>query len=260
MNTNELGSKAERYKREMMNLYSRRTADKSGSVSDFREVTDTMPPAEEKITEETDNMLSPVSPAIQEVDADAPDDSAWSPFSEKDFAETPYNEDEFNTRYPDPDISDIEDNTEENIIPPIYDSIESLGNSTGYIKVNVRTGDDSSGIAGASVTVTAIVDGNRLIIAQGFTDSSGSAEKFAVPVPDSKLSQSAYSITRPYTLYDVSASAEGFFNARSVDVPVFSGTTSVQNFSMIPLPLFMNENDETVTYYNQEPVFPSGRE
>jgi len=260
MNTNELGSKAERYKREMMNLYSRRTADKSGSVSDFREVADTTPPAEEEIIEETDNMLSPVSPAIQEVDADAPDDSAWSPFSERDLAETPYNEDEFNTRYPDPDISDIEDNTEENITPPIYDSIESLGNATGYIKVNVRTGDDSSGIAGASVTVTAIVDGNRLIIAQGFTDSSGSVEKFAVPVPDSKLSQSADSKTRPYTLYDVSASAEGFFNARSVDVPVFSGTTSVQNFSMIPLPLFMNENDETVTYYNQEPVFPSGRE
>lgn len=275
MNTNRLGSEAEKYKREMMKLYSRRTPAEEYSrstaaenisvpVTDFREVTDTVPSVEsapkEEIIEETNNLLTPVSPSIQEVDADAPDDSAWSPFSEADFAATPYNEEEFNTRYPDPDISDIEDAADENVTAPIYESLESLGTSTGYIKVNVRTGDDSSGVEGASVSVIAVVDGNRLIIAQGITDSSGSVPKFSVPVPDSMLSQSPDSRTRPYSLYDVTVTAEGFFNARSVDVPVFAKTTSVQNFSMIPLPLFMNENDETVTYYNQEPDLLSGRE
>ena len=48
-----------------------------------------------------------------------------------------------------------------------------------------------------------------------------------------------------------SITAEGFFNARSVDVPVFEGITSVQNFSMIPVPLFMRPGEETVTTYNQ---------
>jgi len=49
--------------------------------------------------------------------------------------------------------------------------------------------------------------------------------------------------------------AKGFFNARSVDVPVFSGITSIQNFNMIPVPLMMKETDETLTIYNQEPFF-----
>ena len=84
---------------------------------------------------------------------------------------------------------------------------------------------------------TAIVDGNRMIIAAGVTDSSGCIPKFAVPAPELSLSQAPGSKVRPYNIYDVSVSADGFFNARSVDVPVFSGTTSVQNFEMVPLPI-----------------------
>ena len=48
-------------------------------------------------------------------------------------------------------------------------------------------------------------------------------------------------------------------NARSVDVPVFAGITSVQNFSMIPVPAMMRQNDETVTYFNQEPANGTGK-
>ena len=126
--------------------------------------------------------------------------------------------------------------------------------------MNVRTGYDSSAIGGASVTITAIVDGNRMIIAAGVTDSSGSIPKFAVPTPELSLSQAPGSKVRPYNIYDVSVSADGFFNARSVDVPVFSGTTSVQDFEMVPLPILMNPSDETVTYYNQEPDYLTGKE
>ena len=101
--------------------------------------------------------------------------------------------------------------------------------------------------------VTAIADGQRLILASGVTDISGAAPRFSVPVPSSDLSQAPDPSSRPYSLYDISVTAEGYFNARSVDVPVFEGITSVQDFSMIPVPSMMSSKDETVTYFNQEP-------
>ena len=126
--------------------------------------------------------------------------------------------------------------------------------------MNVRTGDDSSAVAGASVNVTAVVDGKRLILASGETDGSGVSPRFSLPVPDLENSQTPGPDERPYNLFDVSVYAEGFFRARSVDVPVFSGITSVQNFNLIPVPLMMKSNDETVTYYNAEPYFGGGKE
>ena len=72
----------------------------------------------------------------------------------------------------------------ENDSPPEYVSIESLGNQIGYIIVNVRAGDESSAVEGATVLVTAIVDGNRIIIASGQTNSNGTTPIFEVPVPD----------------------------------------------------------------------------
>ena len=143
------------------------------------------------------------------------------------------------------------------LIPPEYISEESLGNKKGYIIVNVRAGDESSAVSGATVLVTAVVDGNRMIIASGQTNQNGTTPTFEVPVPDISLSQSPYPNTRPYNLYDISVTAEGYFNARSVDVPVFESITSVQNFNMIPVPSMMNGNDETLTYFNQEPEFPN---
>ena len=113
---------------------------------------------------------------------------------------------------------------------------------------------------GAFVKVTAVVDGKRLVLASGATDESGVSPKFSLPVPDLEHSQTPDPDERPYNLFDVSVYAEGFFRARSVDVPVFSGITSVQNFNLIPVPLMMSSDDETVTYYNAEPSFGGGKE
>ncbi|MBQ9899367.1 MAG: carboxypeptidase regulatory-like domain-containing protein [Ruminococcus sp.] len=166
---------------------------------------------------------------------------------------------DYSSRYPEPDLSQLDTDTgalsDEDSTPPEYSSDEALGAASGYIRVYVRTGDESAPVAGAAVSVTAVVDGMRVIIASGVTDGSGTAPTFTVPAPDLVHSQAPDPALRPYSLYDVSVTAEGFFNARSVDVPVFPGITSVQNFSMIPLPLMMRPSDETVTYYNQEPRF-----
>ncbi len=218
----------ERYRQELMKLYSR-----SASRGE-----------DEKLPEE--------------VNEEAPDDTAYS-----EFADTTEQED-YNSRYPEPDLSELDTDfgtasTADNL-PPEYESDDLFGTDRGYILVNVRTGDDSSAVEGASVEVTAVVDGKRLILASGATDSSGVSPRFSLPVPDLEHSQSPGAAERPYNLFDVSVYAEGFFRARSVDVPVFSGITSVQNFNLVPVPLMMNSSDETVTYYNAEPDFRGGKE
>ena len=222
----------EKYKQELMKLYSR-------SSSHDEE----LPKAENENTEEL------------------PDDTAYADFSESDGNG---DDEDYNSRYPEPDLSGLDtdlgtDNNEDDE-PPEYSSEELLGNEIGYILVNVRTGDDSSAVEGAFVNVTTVVDGKRLALASGTTDESGVSPKFSLPVPDLEHSQAPDPEERPYNLFDVSVYAEGFFRARSVDVPVFSGITSVQNFNLIPVPLMMSSDDETVTYYNAEPSFGGGKE
>ena len=264
MDKKDLNSKAEKYRLEMMKLYGKRCEDKKNIYESDPPEKETIPRdnniKEEEYTPENipENEIREETPPLPDNDS-LPEDTAFSPYEEnKD--DSPENEDNFNTRYPEPDLSSL--NTDfgisehENNSPPEYVSIESLGNQIGYIIVNVRAGDESSAVEGATVLVTAIVDGNRMIIASGQTNSNGTTPIFEVPVPDLSLSQSPYPNTRPYNLFDVSVTAEGYFNARSVDVPVFEGITSVQNFNMIPVPSMMNDNDETLTYFNQEPDFP----
>ncbi|WP_173385923.1 carboxypeptidase-like regulatory domain-containing protein [Ruminococcus flavefaciens] len=227
----------EKYKQELMRLYSRSTS------------------AEEK------QVTEPVPEEINDTDTEAPDDTVYAEHTEEDSNGA---EEDYNSRFPEPDLSELDTDlgthSAEDDVPPVYDSDELLGTEKGYILVNVRTGDDSSAVAGAFISVTAIVDGKRLVLASGVTDESGVSPKFSLPVPDREYSQEPSPEERPYNLFDVSVSAEGFFRARSVDVPVFSGITSVQNFNLIPLPLMMDSSDETVTYYNAEPNFGGGKE
>ncbi|MBR1433415.1 carboxypeptidase regulatory-like domain-containing protein [Ruminococcus sp.] len=227
----------EKYKQELMRLYSRSTS------------------AEEK------QVTQPVPEEINDTDTEAPDDTVYAEHTAEDSNGA---EEDYNSRFPEPDLSELDTDlgthSAEDDVPPVYDSDELLGTERGYILVNVRTGDDSSAVAGAFIAVTAIVDGKRLVLASGVTDESGVSPKFSLPVPDREHSQEPSPEERPYNLFDVSVSAEGFFRARSVDVPVFSGITSVQNFNLIPLPLMMDSSDETVTYYNAEPSFGGGKE
>ncbi len=248
----------EQYKREMMKLYGKSTSvhdeaneEKSPASREIEkpfveEANETEAPKKNEQVESGRSYKEqhPVSEETDDVNENAPDDTAYSA----------------DERYPEPDLSELNldygQSETDNVISPDYESERSIGNSVGYIIVNTRTGEESSPVADASVLITAIVDGKREIIASGKTDESGTSKRFSVPAPDLVHSQSPDSVRRPYSLFDISVTAKGFFNARSVDVPVFSGVTSVQNFSMIPVPLMMKSGDETVTYVNQEPDFP----
>ncbi|SHM35170.1 MULTISPECIES: carboxypeptidase regulatory-like domain-containing protein [Ruminococcus] len=235
----------EKYKQEMMKLYSRSTSPS--------EISKELPEAD------TEYDAEPVEK--NQVDENARDDTAYADYTEEDSNGSA---EDYNSRFPEPDLSELDTDfgtdTNNDSEPPEYDAEELLGTEKGYIQVNVRTGDDTSAVAGAMVAVTAVVDGKRLVLASGVTNESGTAPKFTLPVPDLVHSQSPSPDERPYNLFDITVTADGFFKARSVDVPVFSGITSVQNFNLIPVPLMMNSSDETATIYNAEPSFGGGKE
>lgn len=237
MDKRDIASQAEKYKREMMKLYEKSTvpAEQTAEVQSVPAVNTR--PEEEKLLE---------APSEPEREIKTEPETAESAESMKTDEE----------RYPEPDLSELEEGFQEEYpesVQPYYKSEEILGNSKGYILVNARTGDDSEPVVNASVVITATLNGKRMFMTSGVTNESGATRLFEVPVPDQSYSQTPDSNVRPYGLYDISVTADGFFNTRSVDVPVFPGITSVQGFSMIPVPLFMKASDETVTIYNQEP-------
>ena len=230
---NDTGNMAERYKQELMKFY-RSQEQPVGTSAEVSEPENTA--QTEEAEPETD------AEEIQSEDTEQSGDTA----AEEDTSDMDISE-----NFPEPDISEL--GTPETFRPEFI-TPAGMGNSEGFIMVNVRTGGDSMPIEKAAVTVTAISEGARLVIATAITDISGATLRLKVPAPDLVYSQSPDPKVRPYSLFDVNVTAQGYFNARSVDVPVFPGITSIQNFSMVPVPLYMKSTDETLTYHNQEPA------
>lgn len=211
----------EKYRQEMMKLYG-----KSTSKNDTVPVQETAPSDNENITETE-------IPQIQEI----------SPSEISDI----------NERYPEPVLDEINENSFDAKLNDGEYNKRSNYDSIGWISVNVRTAENASPVENASVVITSMNNGNLIFEATGVTDESGQIKKIALPAPSASLSLDSENLIKPYSVYDISVYADGFFRERSVDVPVFAGITSVQQFNMVPLPLYMTENDETITYYNQEP-------
>lgn len=215
----------EKYRQEMMKLYGKSTS-KNDTVPVQEKIQETAPSDNENITETE-------IPQIQEI-------------SHSEISD-------INERYPEPVLDEINENSSDTKLNDGEYNKRSNYDSIGWISVNVRTAENASPVENASVVITSMNNGNLIFEATGVTDESGQIKKIALPAPSASLSLDSENLIKPYSVYDISVYADGFFRERSVDVPVFAGITSIQQFNMVPLPLYMTENDETITYYNQEP-------
>lgn len=254
MDIMNLNAQAEKYKEEMLRLYGKSTsAAVVGTVnaSTFDVPADTRSDEAAEAPEETVPQAAEEQSEKQiseDIRGMQPDNQSKPQTEPQQEAESTIEE-----RFPEPNLSELPGNmppASENIPETTENPGDFFGNGVGYILVNVRTGDDSLPLENASVKVTGIHSGKRFVIASALTDSSGRTPKFEIPAPVMTSLERPDSENRAYSLYDISVTANGFFNARSVDVPVFDDITSVQNFSMIPLPLYMRPDSETVITYN----------
>lgn len=126
---------------------------------------------------------------------------------------------------------------------------EKRNTAEGRLYVVASAADNAYPVAGARVTVyTKIGDRvqlNYLLI----TDESGVTPTVTLPAPPASLSQEPDNVS-PYATCDIKIYASGYFREEARDVPIFAGVTSRQEFQMIPLPLAVDEDTETI-------VFPS---
>lgn len=123
----------------------------------------------------------------------------------------------------------------------------------GWLQVITRSAGNARAVPGVSVRITSGTQMQEQLEYVSVTNESGETPKIELPVPAASLSLNCNETRKPYSTYDVSVYADGFYRQVSEAVPVFAGTTSRQIFHMIPLPSYLQEPPKTIVYQNTEP-------
>lgn len=111
-------------------------------------------------------------------------------------------------------------------------------NSNGGLIVSVTTLRGIKGVPDAKVTIFTGTPENYEIIAEDVTDSSGKTGTFLLPTKEKALSEQADTgalKTIPYSLYNVAVSADQYAKQLNLNIPIFSGVTTLQNMDITSL-------------------------
>ncbi len=161
--------------------------------------------------------------------------------------ETPFSE-----QYELPELPDYIQNGE----PPVMeqDAADEMLDLTelGFLRVAARTGDGAFPVEGASVTIAVRRNGTERLAYHLLTDDSGETPTVSMPAPPASLSQTPED-AQPFTIVDIRIFANGYFRAEMLNVPIFAGVTSLQTFQLIPLPILMHEDMETLSVSTESP-------
>ncbi len=163
----------------------------------------------------------------------------------------PHNQGNYNYDAPEP-LEDLEDYVED-IIPdidyPDNDSdfeelfedddngdvpvIDMKG--TGYLQVEVTTGDGAVPVSKAAVIVTQELGGQSYLVTMKLTDRSGATDVIPLPAPLAEFSEAPDPAERPFSEYNVTVYKKGFYTVPEVTVPIFDTVKSIQPVALIPL-------------------------
>ncbi len=215
MNTSDFKETAERYKKEMIDLYGAKST--------------TVPDAASEKTEEINNKGNEEN---QEENTESIQES-----------KNESTENNIEERFPSP------------VIPDFIKSAQKTpkNDSFGYLKVSVRTGNGGIPIENSAVTVSETVNGKENIIKLMLTNSSGDTETIKLPAPKKPDGNQPQDYEH-FSTYNISAFSEGYFREVSRDAPIFEGITSIQTFFLVPEPYNYDSNADTLNYQNEEPI------
>ena len=101
-------------------------------------------------------------------------------------------------------------------------------------------------VKNARVTVFKGSPDNMEVVASAATDESGKTKEFLLDAPPKALSMSSGPAALPYTLYNMRISADGFLDNIHLNIPVFSGITSVQKSDMLPTAVAGGRTDPVI--------------
>ena len=120
----------------------------------------------------------------------------------------------------------------------------SIDRGQGYLIVHVTTARGSIPLEGVQVLVRDYLpdgtEGRGDVIATLISGRDGNTKTLVLPAPprSNSLSPDASPPSQPYL---IEVTAQGYYNQRYVNVPVFDGIVAVQPADLIPLP----ENGKT---------------
>ncbi|WP_206458857.1 carboxypeptidase-like regulatory domain-containing protein [Anaerovorax sp. IOR16] len=103
----------------------------------------------------------------------------------------------------------------------------------GYLLFKIETALGTLPVPNAKVTVSKPLGNGYYISKVVMTDIDGKTETFALPTVSAELSQ-APGIIRPYSIYDVTVSAPGYFDVELFNIPIFENITAVQPINLFP--------------------------
>lgn len=106
--------------------------------------------------------------------------------------------------------------------------------SNGFLIVNVTTARGAIPLADATVTVSQLNGGVDTPVAVVRTDIDGKTEKLTLQAPPPDNSQTPNPTGPSYALYNVEVVKNGYYTENELNIPVFSGITSIQPVRMLP--------------------------
>ena len=95
-------------------------------------------------------------------------------------------------------------------------------------------------VAQTVIRIRGADENNSLIEYSLITDSDGLTPKISLPSPKVNFSLEPSAIETPYALYDIEASADGYYTKRINNVPLFSNINSFQPINMIPIAIYQS--------------------
>ncbi len=122
----------------------------------------------------------------------------------------------------------------------------------GFMKIEVRTGENGIPVPDASVTVARKLGESEELVFSGTTNSSGAIEKLKLPAPANARNSDPGSFGN-YAVYNVNVYYKGFYRESAQNVPVFSGITTIQRFNLVPLPFNMKDDGQEIVVTSEEP-------
>ena len=124
---------------------------------------------------------------------------------------------------------------------------QAIPEYSGVLIVQTSIAGGALPLLGASVTVSDGGDGYISEPIRTESGASGLTDAIVLPAPSPLLSQSPSNGVRPYALYNLSVTRDGYYPFTAEKIPIFAGVRSIQPVNMIPLPPYERDSMRPIT-------------
>ncbi len=113
----------------------------------------------------------------------------------------------------------------------------------GTLTVRTYTASEALPVKNSLIRITGVDENNRFVDFTLLTDEDGVTKIITLPTPQKAFSMGPGSPEVPYAVYDIEASADGYYTKRISNVAIFSGINSMQAINMIPISISTNTDE-----------------